>query len=100
VWDVGHQTYVHKILTAAAGAMGRLRQAGGPSGFPAAARANTTPSAPPFVDVDLGGAGHGGRRAAQGEARKVVAVIGDGAMSAAWRSRRSTMPAPPASTCW
>jgi 1-deoxy-D-xylulose-5-phosphate synthase len=34
VWDVGHQTYAHKILTGRRQAMGRLRMAGGPSGFP------------------------------------------------------------------
>ena len=34
VWDVGHQTYAHKILTGRREAMGRLRQWEGPSGFP------------------------------------------------------------------
>ena len=34
VWDVGHQTYAHKILTGRREAMARLRQWGGPSGFP------------------------------------------------------------------
>jgi 1-deoxy-D-xylulose-5-phosphate synthase len=34
VWDVGHQTYAHKILTGRREAMSRLRMAGGPSGFP------------------------------------------------------------------
>src|SRR5881628_679694 len=34
VWDVGHQTYAHKILTGRREAMARLRMAGGPSGFP------------------------------------------------------------------
>src|SRR5665213_2518612 len=34
VWDVGHQTYAHKILTGRREAMSRLRQFGGPSGFP------------------------------------------------------------------
>ena len=34
VWDVGHQTYAHKILTGRRAAMNRLRMAGGPSGFP------------------------------------------------------------------
>jgi 1-deoxy-D-xylulose-5-phosphate synthase len=45
VWDVGHQTYAHKILTGRREAMSRLRMAGGPSG-PGAPRASTTPSAP------------------------------------------------------
>src|ERR687897_2114234 len=34
VWDVGHQTYAHKILTGRRAAMSKLRQWGGPSGFP------------------------------------------------------------------
>src|SRR3979409_969286 len=34
VWDVGHQTYAHKILTGRRADMSRLRMAGGPSGFP------------------------------------------------------------------
>src|SRR5436309_8116638 len=34
VWDVGHQTYAHKILTGRRQALARLRMAGGPSGFP------------------------------------------------------------------
>src|SRR5205814_5055423 len=34
VWDVGHQTYAHKILTGRRRQMNRLRMAGGPSGFP------------------------------------------------------------------
>ena len=34
VWDVGHQTYAHKILTGRRAAMSRLRMMGGPSGFP------------------------------------------------------------------
>src|SRR5678815_4000622 len=34
VWDVGHQTYAHKILTGRREAMGKLRQWEGPSGFP------------------------------------------------------------------
>src|SRR5574339_308442 len=34
VWDVGHQAYAHKILTGRRAAMHKLRQWGGPSGFP------------------------------------------------------------------
>lgn len=46
VWDVGHQTYPHKVLTGRREAMATLRQLGGISGFRAATRASTTPSAP------------------------------------------------------
>ena len=46
VWDVGHQTYPHKILTGRRDRMGTLRQFGGISGFRSVPRASTTPSAP------------------------------------------------------
>jgi 1-deoxy-D-xylulose-5-phosphate synthase len=83
VWDVGHQTYAHKILTGRRGAMGRLRMAGGPSGFPRRSESEyDTFGTAHFVDVDLGCARHGDRRAAQRRRSRVVAVIGDGAMSA------------------
>jgi deoxyxylulose-5-phosphate synthase len=45
VWDVGHQSYPHKILTGRRDRMSTLRQYGGISGFPRR-RASTTPSAP------------------------------------------------------
>jgi len=81
VWDVGHQTYVHKILTGRAGQFPTLRQYGGISGFP---RTGEDPA-------DVYNSGHGSTSisAAMGlaEARDirdedyhVVAVIGDGAL--------------------
>ncbi|MCX7898004.1 MAG: 1-deoxy-D-xylulose-5-phosphate synthase [Rhodocyclaceae bacterium] len=83
VWDVGHQTYAHKILTGRRQAMASLRKLGGISGFP---RREESP-------YDTFGVGHsstsisaalGMAVAAQrkGEQRHVVAIIGDGAMSA------------------
>ncbi|MDR1709227.1 MAG: 1-deoxy-D-xylulose-5-phosphate synthase [Candidatus Accumulibacter sp.] len=83
VWDVGHQTYTHKILTGRRAGMARLRGHGGVSGFPKRAES-------PF---DTFGVGHsstsisaalGMALAAKmnGEARRTVAVIGDGALSA------------------
>jgi 1-deoxy-D-xylulose-5-phosphate synthase len=83
VWDVGHQTYPHKILTGRRDRMGTLRQLGGIAGFPRREES----------EYDTFGVGHsstsisaalGMARAAQlkGEDRKVVAVIGDGAMTA------------------
>lgn len=83
VWDVGHQTYAHKILTGRRQDMSRLRMHGGISGFP-----KRTES--PF---DTFGVGHsstsisaalGMALAAQrkGEDRRAVAIIGDGAMTA------------------
>lgn len=83
VWDVGHQTYPHKILTGRREAMATLKQLGGISGFPR--RAESV--------YDTFGTGHsstsisaalGMAIAAKlaGESRRTVAVIGDGAMTA------------------
>ena len=46
VWDVGHQTYVHKVLTGRRERMPGLRQTDGLSGFPSARKAPTTPLSP------------------------------------------------------
>jgi 1-deoxy-D-xylulose-5-phosphate synthase len=48
VWDVGHQTYPHKILTGRRGRMGTLRQLGGLSGFPQRAESEYDALAPPI----------------------------------------------------
>jgi 1-deoxy-D-xylulose-5-phosphate synthase len=83
VWDVGHQTYAHKILTGRRGDMARLRMAGGPSGFPRRAESvyDTfgTAHSSTSISAALGMAVAAKRL---GERRKVIAVIGDGAMSA------------------
>ena len=82
VWDVGHQTYPHKILTGRMDRLSTIRQAGGLSGFP-----KRTES--PFdtfgvghsstsISAAMGMAVAAGR---QGLDRKVVAVIGDGAIT-------------------
>lgn len=82
VWDVGHQTYPHKILTGRMDRLATIRQAGGLSGFP-----KRTES--PFdtfgvghsstsISAAMGMAVAAGR---QGVDRKVVAVIGDGAIT-------------------
>jgi len=83
VWDVGHQTYAHKILTGRREAMSRLRMAGGPSGFPRRSESEYdtfgTAHSSTSISAALGMAIAAQRKA---EGRKVVAVIGDGAMSA------------------
>lgn len=85
VWDVGHQAYIHKILTGRRAAMPRIRQLGGISGFPRR----------PESEYDTFGVAHAGTSisAALGmleasehdypgsEKRRVIAVIGDGAMT-------------------
>jgi len=83
VWDVGHQTYPHKILTGRRDQMHTLRQLGGISGFP-----RREESA-----YDTFGVGHSSTSISaalgmalaahmKGESRHAVAIIGDGAMSA------------------
>ena len=83
VWDVGHQTYAHKVLTGRRAGMAKLRMQDGVSGFPRRAES-------PY---DTFGVGHSSTSisAALGmavaarnknEDRRVVAIIGDGAMSA------------------
>ena len=83
VWDVGHQTYAHKILSGRRAEMAQLRQAGGIAGFP---RRSESP-------FDAFGTGHSstsisaalGMAAAfhqTGSTQRAVAVIGDGAMTA------------------
>ncbi|KVL18788.1 1-deoxy-D-xylulose-5-phosphate synthase [Burkholderia sp. MSMB1826] len=83
VWDVGHQSYPHKILTGRRDAMKTLRQLGGISGFPrreeSAYDAFGTAHSSTSISAVLGMA-HAARIA--GEARHCVAVIGDGALSA------------------
>jgi 1-deoxy-D-xylulose-5-phosphate synthase len=83
VWDVGHQTYAHKILTGRRAEMSRLRAYGGISGFPRRCES----------EYDAFGVGHSSTSISaafgmalasrfKNETRRVVAVIGDGAMSA------------------
>jgi len=83
VWDVGHQTYPHKILTGRRERMPTLRQQGGVSGFP---RRDES-------EYDTFGVGHSSTSISaalgmalaarqKGESRQAVAVIGDGAMTA------------------
>jgi len=83
VWDVGHQTYAHKILTGRRDAMKTLRQEGGISGFPRRAEspydAFGTAHSSTSISAALGMAVAARYR---GEDRHSVAVIGDGAMSA------------------
>ena len=82
VWDVGHQTYTHKILTGRREAMSKLRMAGGIAGFP---KREESP-------YDTFGTGHSSTSISaalgmavaaqlQGSERRAVAIIGDGAMT-------------------
>src|SRR3954469_16914641 len=83
VWDVGHQTYPHKILTGRRDRMGSLRQLGGLSGFPRREESEYdtfgTEHSSTSISAALGMAMAANRK---GEDRKAVAIIGDGAMTA------------------
>src|SRR6266513_5148711 len=83
VWDVGHQTYAHKILTGRREGMAKLRQWSGIAGFPRRDESEYdtfgTAHSSTSISAALGMAIAARRK---GEERKVVAVIGDGAMSA------------------
>jgi 1-deoxy-D-xylulose-5-phosphate synthase len=83
VWDVGHQTYPHKILTGRRDRMHTLRQLGGVAGFPKRDESEYDSFGTAHSSTSISAA-LGMALAAQlkGEQRRCVAVIGDGAMSA------------------
>jgi 1-deoxy-D-xylulose-5-phosphate synthase len=83
IWDVGHQTYAHKVLTGRRAGMAKLRAKDGVSGFPKRSESG----------YDTFGVGHSSTSISaalgmalaaklKGETRRTVAIIGDGAMSA------------------
>ncbi|MDB5819990.1 MAG: 1-deoxy-D-xylulose-5-phosphate synthase [Rhizobacter sp.] len=83
VWDVGHQTYPHKILTGRRDRMSTLRQLDGLSGFPRRSESEYDTFGTAHSSTSISAA-HGmavGART-KGDERKAVAIIGDGAMSA------------------
>jgi 1-deoxy-D-xylulose-5-phosphate synthase len=83
VWDVGHQTYAHKILTGRREAMARLRQWEGPSGFPRRSESEYDTFGTAHSSTSISAAlGMAVASKLKHEDRHVVAVIGDGAMSA------------------
>jgi 1-deoxy-D-xylulose-5-phosphate synthase len=83
VWDVGHQTYPHKILTGRRDQMGTLRQRHGLSGFPRRDESEYDAFGTAHSSTSISAA-LGMAIAAQqkGEQRHAIAVIGDGAMTA------------------
>ncbi len=83
VWDVGHQTYPHKILTGRRDRMPTLRQQGGLSGFPRRdeSRYDTFGTAHSSTSISAA-LGMALAARTKGESRHSVAVIGDGAMTA------------------
>lgn len=83
VWDVGHQTYPHKILTGRRDRMPTLRQLGGLSGFPRRDESEYDTFGTAHSSTSISAAlGMAVAAKMKGEERRSVAVIGDGAMTA------------------
>ncbi|MDY7573733.1 1-deoxy-D-xylulose-5-phosphate synthase [Actimicrobium sp. CCI2.3] len=83
VWDVGHQTYPHKILTGRRDQMHTLRQRDGISGFPRRAESEYDTFGTAHSSTSISAAlGMALAARAKGESRHAVAIIGDGAMTA------------------
>src|SRR5688500_3733668 len=83
IWDVGHQTYGHKILTGRRDGMKRLRQKGGIAGFPRREESPYDTFGTAHSSTSISAAlGMAVAAKQQGIPRHVIAVIGDGAMTA------------------
>jgi 1-deoxy-D-xylulose-5-phosphate synthase len=83
IWDVGHQAYPHKILTGRRDRIRTLRQGGGLSGFTKRAESEYDPFGAAHSSTSISAAlGMAVARDLQGKINNVIAVIGDGAMSA------------------
>lgn len=82
IWDVGHQSYTHKLLTGRREGFATLRQYGGMSGFPKTAESDcdcfNTGHSSTSISAGLGMAA---ARDLKGESHKVISVIGDGALT-------------------
>jgi 1-deoxy-D-xylulose-5-phosphate synthase len=83
IWDVGHQAYPHKILTGRRDRIRTLRQTGGLSGFTKRSESEYDPFGAAHSSTSISAAlGMAVARDLEGKPHNVVAVIGDGAMSA------------------
>ncbi|WP_243372290.1 1-deoxy-D-xylulose-5-phosphate synthase [Microvirga solisilvae] len=83
IWDVGHQAYPHKILTGRRDRIRTLRQAGGLSGFTKRLESEYDPFGAAHTSTSISaGLGMAVARDLEGKQNNVIAVIGDGAMSA------------------
>jgi 1-deoxy-D-xylulose-5-phosphate synthase len=83
VWDVGHQTYGHKVLTGRRDAMAKLRMWGGLAGFPRRQESEYDTFGTAHSSTSISAAlGMAVGAKLKGERRRAVAVIGDGAMTA------------------
>ncbi|MGQ2991731.1 1-deoxy-D-xylulose-5-phosphate synthase [Brevundimonas sp.] len=83
IWDVGHQCYPHKILTGRRDRIRTLRMGGGLSGFTKRSESEYDPFGAAHASTSISAAlGFAAAREQKGGSNKVVAVIGDGSMSA------------------
>ena len=83
IWDVGHQAYPHKILTGRRDRIRTLRQEGGLSGFTRRSESEYDPFGAAHSSTSISaGLGMAVARDLKGDTRNVIAVIGDGSMSA------------------
>ena len=83
IWDVGHQSYPHKILTGRRDSFHTLRQYGGISGFPKPSESEYDTFGTGHSSTSISAAlGMAAARDLKGEEKRVVAVIGDGSMTA------------------
>src|SRR6202789_953182 len=83
IWDVGHQAYPHKILTGRRDRIRTLRQGGGLSGFTKRSESEYDPFGAAHSSTSISaGLGMAVGRDLQGRKNNVIAVIGDGSMSA------------------
>src|ERR1700753_1719312 len=83
IWDVGHQAYPHKILTGRRDRIRTLRQGGGLSGFTKRAESAYDPFGAAHAATSISAAlGFCAARDARGDDNHVIAVIGDGSLSA------------------
>ena len=82
VWDVGHQVYPHKVLTGRRDRIRTLRQGGGLSGFTKRSESEYDPFGAAHASTSISSAlGFAVSRDLQGRENRVIAVIGDGAMT-------------------
>jgi 1-deoxy-D-xylulose-5-phosphate synthase len=82
IWDVGHQVYPHKILTGRRDRIRTLRQGGGLSGFTKRAESEFDPFGAAHASTSISAAlGFAVSRDLQGRDNRVIAVIGDGALT-------------------
>lgn len=82
IWDVGHQSYCHKIITGRGGRFATLRQNGGLSGFPKRGESAYDPFGTGHASTSISSAlGFAVARDRHGQDHRVIAVIGDGALT-------------------